>query len=440
MTWEYVVDNISYDPIPGTTNGFSGFQILFPGPVPEIHNQQSPVIGGPWQQNAFSGQFPPWGVEWDVPLPGLGIMPGQTGTFSYCTFERMRVVVEAPDAGWAHTWGLPIPEPIIDLDGTATPGPGGPADQQVTIGDPLIAWADAPTGGNEGIDWFDNDWDGISPRTWTAADDLHAEDPTTHPGAIRNAIHDLGLDAQVLDIDASLWNGQPVDVDLEGNLDFFAPIGSGADPAMAFFDANGNLSWTDGEDIVLDLNGDRVFGEVLNTQTFIFEGPNSVPGALLYELGIATDPDHQINKKVKYMDENGNGLIEVGELVNFLMVIQVHNASGDPWTNVRVKDRFGAELDVTSANPSQGAATLTTKGKSEKEFLEWDVGDLAPGDTANLVIRFNTDLNPGGHQSYTSTGIHCVNSGATLKYIVSGHQENATTGSICLEVVERVNG
>jgi hypothetical protein len=135
------------------------------------------------------------------------------------------------------------------------------------------------------------------------------------------------------------------------------------------------------------------------------------------------------------MDENGDGLIEVGELVGFLMVIQVHNSSGDNWTNVRVKDRFGAELDVTSANPSQGTATLTTKGKSEKEFLEWDVGDLAPGDTANLVIMVNTDLNPAGHQEYTSTGIHCVNSGATLKYIVSGHQESATTGSICLEVV-----
>ena len=42
MTFKYHVLNQSYDPIPGTTNGFSGFQIRFPGPVPELHQQTSP--------------------------------------------------------------------------------------------------------------------------------------------------------------------------------------------------------------------------------------------------------------------------------------------------------------------------------------------------------------------------------------------------------------
>ena len=113
MTFKYHVFNQSYDPVPGTTNGFSGFQIRFPGPVPELHNQTSPAVGGPWAQNAFSGVVPPFGVEWDVRnSDGAGIMPGQAGDFSFCTAPRDDVVVNDPPAnpsgqgpfGWAHTW------------------------------------------------------------------------------------------------------------------------------------------------------------------------------------------------------------------------------------------------------------------------------------------------------------------------------------------------
>lgn len=438
MTFQYVVTNIDYDPVPGVTNGFSGFQIIFPGSVPELYNQQSPAVGGPWQQNAFSGQFPPFGVEWDAPLPGVGILPGETGVFSFCTFEREDVVIEAEGAGrgpagWGHTWGDPIPEPIIDADGTASSGQGIPGSVEVLVGDPLIAWADAPTGGNEGIDWFDNDWDGISPRTWTLGDDLHAEDPTTHPGAIRNAIHDLGSDAIVLDLNASFVNQQPVDVDLEANLDFGG--GSGVDPAMAFFDANNNGQWTDGEDIVLDVNGDRVFGTVANTQTFLFHGFQSVPGRLLNTLGIACDDAHIVCKKVKYLDDDDDGLIEVGEPVTFLEVIQVHNPSGGDWTSTTVADRWGAEIDVTGAMPSQGTATLSTKGKSEKEFLKWEIGDLGPGETANLVLDAMTDLNPGGKQEYSECGRHEFNSGAVLKFRnPAGKQRSFETGGIVVSV------
>lgn len=78
MTFKYHVLNQSYDPIPGTTNGFSGFQIRFPGPVPELHQQTSPAVGGPWDQNAFSGVSPPFGAEWDVQnSAGLGSCPGR---------------------------------------------------------------------------------------------------------------------------------------------------------------------------------------------------------------------------------------------------------------------------------------------------------------------------------------------------------------------------
>ena len=429
MTWSYSVYNISYDPIPGITNGLSGFQIVFPLQIAEVHNQQSPLVGGPWVQNTFSGISPPWGVEWDAPLPGTGIMPGQTGIFSYCTFERERVVKAAPDAGWAHTWG--IPEPIIDLDGTATAGVGVAADRQVVIGSPLTNWP-SPGLDAEGIDWFDNDWNGISPRTWTPGDGIHVEGPA-YPAAIRNAVHDA-TDPVVVGIAVV---GDQVDVDLESNIDFFG--GSGVDPRMKFYNANAVTNWDDGEDIVLDTNLDGVFG--LNAQTSVFYGRNSVPGLRLGELGVAESAGHEIFKVVKFGDADRDRLIEVGELVHFMMVIQVHNPTGSTWTNVVVTDHFGAELGVSvpaigAPNPTQGTPFLTTQGKSDKVFLEWNVGTIPAGGTASLVLSVVTDQNPGGQQEYTAVGVHEFNSGAVLKYRDSQNkQKSASTGPITLEVV-----
>ena len=433
MTWEYVVYNIDYDPIPGLTNGFSGFQVIFPGPVDELYNQLSPAIGGPWEQNAYSGVLN--GAEWDAPLPDVGIMPGETGVFSFCANEREDVVTEG---NWAHTWGLGVPEPIIDADGTLSPLSGVPGAVEVAIGSALTSW---PTGfDNEGIDWFDND----DSCTWTTGDDLHVEG-SAYPSAYRDGLHDdcCYLDPVVLDVDFSFFDGQPVDVDLEsGTVDPSGQSGStcpGVDPLLKFHDANGITNWDDGEDIVLDLNGDNIFGEIINTQTFIFYGPMSVPGDKLYELDIACSEDDKICKKVKYMDENRDGYIEVGEEVEFLQVIQVHNPTGQMWSDVKVSDNFGAEIEVVKHDATQGTVVLTTKGNSEKVVLDWDVGDLDPGETANLVLRTKTDITPGGDQSYTECSYHEYNSGAVLKFLVEGNkkprQESYDTGAIIVSVL-----
>lgn len=437
MTWQWIVNNVSYDPIPGITNGFSGFQLQFPGPVAELYNQQSPTIGGPWDQNAFSGTAPPFGAEWDVRLPDAGIMPGETGMFSFCTFERMDVVVESEGsgsgpAGWAHTWGYPIPEPIIDADGTATPLEGIPGAVDVAVLDLLTSW---PTGRyQEGLDLFDTDGN----AAWTfgpAGDDLHVEDPVTHPGAIRDGVHDDFIDPIVLDLDGSLDatpGAEPVSCDMETGT--FCAAGLPGD--MAFFDTDQNGFWDDGEDIVFDANQDGIFGEVLNTQNFIFHGFQSVPGALLYNLDLdACSADHQVCKKVKYMDEDGDGVIEAGEPVMFLEVIQVHNGSDVTWNDVTVKDRWGAEIAVNFSHATHGIPVFTTKGSSEKVFLEWEIGDLAAGETANLVLMTMTDLNPGGNQSYTEPGDYEYNSGAVVKYRVEGKQNSFGTGTVWVSVL-----
>jgi hypothetical protein len=293
MTFVYVVANQSYDPQPGVTNGFSGFQIIFNQPIPELYNQQSPAVGGPWVQNAFSGQFPPFGIEWDVPFgpPNPGIMPGQIGIFSFCTAERLDLIVNDPPQnplgqgpnGWAHTW--------------------------------------------------------------------------------------------------------------------------------------------------------------LGGQAFIFNGPNSIPDDPWVFLAEECESEaHIVCKKVKYLDDDRDGVIEVGEPVWFLEVIQVHNPSATDWTMTRVQDRWGAEIDVDirplfDNPPAPTTAVLTTRGKSEKEVLFWNIGTLGPAATVNLVMDAFTDLNPAGKQEYTTSGVYEFNSGVVLKFKdANGVQQSFETGSVWVTV------
>ncbi len=147
---------------------------------------------------------------------------------------------------------------VIDLDGIATPTPGGAADKQVAIGDPLVNFA-AAAGPLyiEGIDTF-------GPAPWVfgpGGNDIHVEDPAgSCPTALRDAIHQANaanVDCVVLDVNGSLVDGQPVSCDLESFIDFDGAGPGGCDPKLSFHDLNGNGEWDNGEDIVYDgnLNG-----------------------------------------------------------------------------------------------------------------------------------------------------------------------------------------
>lgn len=149
---------------------------------------------------------------------------------------------------------------IIDLDGIASPTPGGAADKQVKIGDPLVHWSASPGPllGPEGIDTF-------GPATWVfgpGGNDIHVEDPGgSCASAQRDAFHDANaanLDCVVLDVNGNLADGQPVDCDLET---FGAPVagGAGCDPKLAYHDANGSGEWDNGEDIVYDGNANGIY-------------------------------------------------------------------------------------------------------------------------------------------------------------------------------------
>jgi hypothetical protein len=83
--WNYMVTNLSYNPTPGTTNGLSGFTLLFPFAIPELADQFAP---SGWILNCC-GIAPPGGVGWDLPnSSGSGIPVGGSALFGFSTMPR----------------------------------------------------------------------------------------------------------------------------------------------------------------------------------------------------------------------------------------------------------------------------------------------------------------------------------------------------------------
>jgi hypothetical protein len=98
--WVYTVHNLTYDPVPGITNGFTGFELALPVFVADIADITAPDGIPPWVINCCSGQP----VEWDLPnavdVVGGGTMPGQTEIYSFSTLPRLIT----SSTGWYHTW------------------------------------------------------------------------------------------------------------------------------------------------------------------------------------------------------------------------------------------------------------------------------------------------------------------------------------------------
>lgn len=95
--WKYDVTNHTYDPNPGTSNGFSGFELgIQSGEGLGLADMKAPNAG--WDFNCCSGDA----VEYDIRNSvGLGIMPGESGSFS---FTSLPVSITNSTNGWWHSW------------------------------------------------------------------------------------------------------------------------------------------------------------------------------------------------------------------------------------------------------------------------------------------------------------------------------------------------
>jgi hypothetical protein len=81
-------------------------------------------------------------------------------------------------------------------------------------------------------------------------------------------------------------------------------------------------------------------------------------------------------------------------------------------------------------------------GNSCKAHFQWNIGPMDEGDTRTIYLVISTDLNPAGHQEFTSTGITYLNSGATLKVLTLNPHDrwvpiySTSTPPIPIEVIE----
>ncbi len=212
---------------------------------------------GQWAVDCRRGRMAPnevWRVEIRVWVPWLACVP-MVNRAKVDPYNWIKESDETNNSASLKTYvGV---DRCIDTDGTATDGDGfenpvTPGSVQVFFGAKLTSW---PTGwSTEGLDMFDND----ANARWTFGlhgDDLHVEGPA-YPGAIRDGFHDHPNDPHVLDYDGSLnVSGQHVSCDFETGT--FCPVGLPGN--VKFYDRNLNGNWDDGEDIVLDVNGDGVF-------------------------------------------------------------------------------------------------------------------------------------------------------------------------------------
>ena len=145
---------------------------------------------------------------------------------------------------------------------------------------------------------------------------------------------------------------------------------------------------------------------------------------------------------VSYSDADGDGIIEVGEETSLVLEITVtNNDSNNPIKNVVVKDRLSGDLEVDDlgAFNVSGPSGKQQKNQTDKLFLTWEVGTLAPGESQTTTLIVSTDTNPGGHQEYTEAGIHYLNSGVNVKGSLLGKQVSATSDPIMIEVFESTN-
>jgi uncharacterized repeat protein (TIGR01451 family) len=158
---------------------------------------------------------------------------------------------------------------------------------------------------------------------------------------------------------------------------------------------------------------------------------------------------------IDYGDQDG--IIEVGELILWLVEYNITNPFNYTMTNVKMEDRWGGEYglggdgddndndglideelfngidddgdgdideDVSDFYKSKGTETFVFRGATDKIYITWNIGTLLPGETAVMRMPVFTDRNTGvnkkspkGHQEYTSPGHYILNSGAVVKWL-----------------------
>ena len=111
---------------------------------------------------------------------------------------------------------------------------------------------------------------------------------------------------------------------------------------------------------------------------------------------------------------DGPDIVETHSKHYWTLLITITNTGESSANDVIVKDVLPAELGLTDYTASMGCLIHEPTGEvmSGASHLTWELGTLAPDESATLSLEITTLLNPGGNQEFTSPGNYSLNDGA----------------------------
>jgi len=162
------------------------------------------------------------------------------------------------------------------------------------------------------------------------------------------------------------------------------------------------------------------------------------------------EPVVEFTKEITGEVEAGDmdGRLEPGEDWEWTFEVNIKNLTDQTITVEKLHDRLGGDLEwhvIAWYSGLIGGMDEYTRGKTEKVFINfYDGFTLAPGQEEWLFsVTVSPDINTGtgngkkaGHQEYTSTGEHCLNSGAWFGGYIGDEYIEASTNPVCVEVLE----
>jgi hypothetical protein len=153
--------------------------------------------------------------------------------------------------------------------------------------------------------------------------------------------------------------------------------------------------------------------------------------------------------------ENIPKWVPVGEVIKWTVTFYVPNPTDNTWTEVILRDRFGAEIDhfdshilgETDTSEFENHTTPAdygmvnfsySKAKNMPQFrVTWNISTLNPHSMVTLSFDVVTRINKGQLRNlnkgkdfnweYTSCGLQTLNSGANLKWQEEGLQNSMST-------------
>ena len=133
---------------------------------------------------------------------------------------------------------------------------------------------------------------------------------------------------------------------------------------------------------------------------------------------------------------SGPASVSVGEETAWEITIEV--SANEDVTDVVVKDGMGADLDGIELSDPSATAEKKGKGKMGATMVTWEVGDLAAGESATLVVTVTTGENPAGKQEFTTAELgHELDGGASASYRYDGEEyESPETEPLTVDVEE----